>query len=36
VDVTQTDPKLLGKYMGEETCATYLKHHGKIPAAPAD
>lgn len=36
VDVTQTDPKLLGKYMGEETCATYLKHHGKIPAAPAE
>lgn len=33
VDVTQTDPKLLGKYMGEETSAAYLKHHGK--AAPA-
>jgi putative hemolysin len=33
VDVTQTDPKLLGKYMGEEVCATYLKHHGKLPAA---
>lgn len=29
VDVTQTDPKLLAKYMGEEACAGYLKHHGK-------
>jgi putative hemolysin len=37
VDVTQTDPKLLGKYMGEEVCATYLKHHGRgVPIAPAD
>ncbi|WP_038170411.1 lysophospholipid acyltransferase family protein [Verrucomicrobium sp. BvORR106] len=28
VDVTETDPKLLAKYMGEEACAKYLKHHG--------
>lgn len=34
VDVTKTDPKLLAKYMGEEVCAGYLKHHGKrAPAA---
>jgi putative hemolysin len=27
VDVTQTDPKLLAKYMGEDVCAAYLSHH---------
>lgn len=35
VDVTQSDPKLLGKYMGEEACERYLRHHGKLPAAEA-
>jgi putative hemolysin len=29
VDVTETDPRLLAKYMGEEQCIGYLKHHGK-------
>ncbi len=29
VDVTETDPRLLAKYMGEELCIGYLKHHGK-------
>lgn len=29
VNVTQTDPRLLGKYMGEGVCAAYLKHHEK-------
>lgn len=30
VDLTETDPKLLAKYMGEENCRTYLaKHTGK-------
>jgi putative hemolysin len=30
VDVTKTDPKLLAKYMGEETCAAYLKHQAQL------
>ncbi|CAN5913237.1 GNAT family N-acetyltransferase [soil metagenome] len=29
VDLMDTDPRLLGKYMGEEACSEYLKHHGK-------
>ncbi|MEY4483127.1 MAG: hypothetical protein RL693_579, partial [Verrucomicrobiota bacterium] len=29
VDLMKTDSRLLGKYMGEEPCAEYLKHHGK-------
>lgn len=29
VDLMKTDPRLLGKYMGEEACTAYLKHHGK-------
>lgn len=29
VDLMDTDPRLLGKYMGEEACANYLRHHGK-------
>jgi hypothetical protein len=33
--VTQTDPKLLNKYMGEDVCAAYLKHHGKSVAVAA-
>ncbi len=33
VNVTETDPKLLGKYMGEEACAKYLAHHGITPTA---
>lgn len=36
VDVTQTDPKLLAKYMGEQVCAEYLKYHGKIQPEPAE
>lgn len=28
VDLTQTDPKLLAKYMGEERCRAYLAAHG--------
>lgn len=28
VDLTQTDPRLLARYMGEERCADYLAHHG--------
>jgi putative hemolysin len=28
VDLTATDPRLLGKYMGEDPCAAYLQHHG--------
>ncbi|TDU72973.1 putative hemolysin [Prosthecobacter fusiformis] len=27
VDLTETDPKLLAKYMGEENCRTYLARH---------
>ncbi|HSJ02880.1 MAG: lysophospholipid acyltransferase family protein [Verrucomicrobium sp.] len=33
VDVTETDPKLLTKYMGEEACVKYLTHHGIGPKA---
>jgi hypothetical protein len=36
VDVTQTDPKLLAKYMGDEVCASYLEHHGRRPPGSAD
>ena len=28
VDLTRTDPRLLAKYMGEDACNAYLKHHG--------
>lgn len=28
VDLTQTDPRLLAKYMGENACKAYLRHHG--------
>jgi putative hemolysin len=35
VDVTETDPRLLGKYMGEAACAEYLKHHGIEPKSDA-
>jgi hypothetical protein len=35
VDLTETDPRLLGKYMGEEACAMYLKHHGIEPKSDA-
>ena len=28
VDITETEPKLLAKYMGEENCRAYLAHHG--------
>lgn len=28
VDLTETDPKLLAKYMGEEQCRAYLARHG--------
>ena len=28
VDLTQTDPRLLAKYMGETRCRDYLAHHG--------
>jgi putative hemolysin len=28
VDLTETDPKLVTKYMGEEVCRDYLAHHG--------
>lgn len=31
VDLTETDPKLLAKYMGEENCRTYLARHGVQP-----
>ena len=31
VDLTQTDPRLLAKYMGEARCHTYLAHHGVSP-----
>ena len=33
VNVTETDPRLLSKYMGEEACEKYLRHHGIIPGA---
>lgn len=36
VDVTKTDPKLLGKYMGEEACARYLAYHGRQRGATQD
>jgi putative hemolysin len=29
VDLTETDPKLLAKYMGDEKCQQYLLRHGK-------
>jgi len=29
VDLTETDPKLLAKYMGEENCRAYLARHNK-------
>ncbi len=29
VDLMDTDPRLLGKYMGEELCGNYLRHHRK-------
>jgi putative hemolysin len=33
VDLTESDPKLLGKYMGEEHCRDYLaKHNIHVPA----
>lgn len=28
VDLTETDQRLLNKYMGEQQCRTYLEHHG--------
>ena len=28
VDLTETEPRLLAKYMGEENCRTYLAKHG--------
>ena len=28
IDLTETEPKLLAKYMGEESCRAYLAHHG--------
>jgi putative hemolysin len=31
VDLTQTDPRLLAKYMGEARCRAYLAHHGVSP-----
>jgi putative hemolysin len=31
VDLTETDPKLLAKYMGEEASGVYLAHHGLEP-----
>jgi putative hemolysin len=31
VDLTQTDPRLLAKYMGEARSHTYLAHHGVSP-----
>ncbi len=34
VDLTETDPKLLAKYMGEEKCQAYLARHRAAPVAP--
>jgi putative hemolysin len=31
VDLTESSPKLLAKYMGEEHCRAYLAHHGSTP-----
>ena len=40
VDLTETDPKLLAKYMGEEKCQAWLARHKafekSIPAAAAE
>lgn len=36
VDLTKTDPKLLGYFMGEAEAATFLDYHGIDPAAPPD
>ncbi|MFZ4763411.1 MAG: lysophospholipid acyltransferase family protein [Roseimicrobium sp.] len=30
VDLRHAEARLLSKYMGEEACAEYLKHHGKV------
>ena len=29
VDLTETEPRLLAKYMGEDAYQRYLAHHGK-------
>lgn len=36
VNITETDPRLLAKYMGEEACTGYLKHHGLLQPAMGD
>ena len=35
VDLTRTEPRLLGKYMGEEGSRSYLDHHGLWPESPS-
>ena len=35
VDITETEPRLMAKYMGEEACAKYFAHHGKPITPPA-
>lgn len=35
VDLTESDPRLLTKYMGEQNCREYLKLHGCSPPEPS-